>query len=71
MNEKFLLRTKDAATRLSVSTSFIEQDRVTGKLGIPFIKIGSRSVRYRVEDLEKYLQSLQTFTSTTATDNRK
>ncbi len=55
MNEK-LFNTKEAAERLGVSMSFLERDRWAGAR-IPFIKIGSRAVRYRQADLDAYIQS--------------
>lgn len=51
-----LLTTKQAASFLSVSSAFLERDRWAGAK-IPFIKIGSRSVRYRQADLDAYISS--------------
>lgn len=51
-----LLNTKSAAEYLSVSMAFLERDRWAGAR-IPFIKVGSRAVRYRLEDLDTYLES--------------
>jgi len=57
-----LLNTKEAAEFLGVSCAFLERDRCyTGR--IRFIKVGSRAVRYRLEDLNQFIQS-QTFSST-------
>jgi predicted DNA-binding transcriptional regulator AlpA len=53
MKEK-LLNTKEAATLLGVSKAFLERDRWAGAR-IPFIKIGSRAVRYLLSDLEAYI----------------
>lgn len=55
MNHK-LLTTKEAAQYLSVSAAFLERDRWAGAK-IPFVRIGSRSIRYRAEDLEAYIAS--------------
>jgi excisionase family DNA binding protein len=49
-----LLTTQEAAAVLGVSMSFLERDRWAGAK-IPFIKIGSRSVRYRQADLDAYI----------------
>ncbi len=49
-----LLTTKQAAEYLSISTAFLERDRWAGAR-IPFIKLGSRSIRYRQADLEEYI----------------
>jgi len=57
-----LLNTKEAAEFLGVSCAFLERDRCyTGR--IRFIKVGSRAVRYRIEDLNQFIES-QTFSST-------
>lgn len=49
-----LLSTKEAARYLGVSKAFLDRDRWAGAR-IPFIRVGSRAVRYRVEDLESYV----------------
>ena len=53
MNHK-LLTTTEAADFLSVSKAFLERDRWAGAK-IPFIKVGSRAVRYQRTTLEEYL----------------
>ena len=58
-----LLTTKEAARFLGVSTSFLERDRWAGAR-IPFIKLGSRAVRYDKSALERYIaQRVRTSTS--------
>lgn len=52
--DKNLLTTPEAATILGVSKAFLERDRWAGAR-IPFIKVGARAVRYRVSDLEAYI----------------
>jgi excisionase family DNA binding protein len=49
-----LLTTKQAAFLLGISCAFLERDRWAGAK-IPFIKVGSRSVRYRQSDLDTYI----------------
>ena len=49
-----LLHTKDAAKFLNVSIAFLERDRWAGAR-IPYVKVGSRAVRYRLEDLQNYI----------------
>ena len=62
MNNK-LLNTKQAAEVLGVSSAFLERDRWAGAK-VPFIRIGSRSIRYRMEDLNDFITSrIQTSTS--------
>lgn len=51
-----LLSTPQAAKFLNVSIAFLERDRWAGAK-IPFVKVGSRAVRYRVEDLENHISS--------------
>lgn len=53
---KQLLNTAEAAELLGVSKAFLERDRWAGAR-IPFIKVGSRAVRYRREDLESYIEA--------------
>jgi len=51
-----LLTTQKAADYLCVSKAFLERDRWAGAR-IPFIKVGSRAVRYRQSDLDDFLTS--------------
>lgn len=57
-----LFTTKQAADYLSVSAAFLERDRWAGAK-VPFVRIGSRSIRYRQKDLDQYIES-RSFTST-------
>ncbi|MCU7933225.1 MAG: helix-turn-helix domain-containing protein [Candidatus Thiodiazotropha sp. (ex Codakia rugifera)] len=51
-----LLNTTEAAKLLGVSKAFLERDRWAGAR-VPFIKIGSRAVRYRLDDLNDFIES--------------
>ncbi len=51
-----LLTTKQAADYLAVSRQFLERDRWKGAT-IPFVRVGSRAVRYRLKDLDDYLEA--------------
>jgi hypothetical protein len=51
-----LLTTQETALVLSVSVAFLERDRWAGAK-IPFVKVGSRSVRYRQTDLDTYISN--------------
>ena len=51
-----LLTTKQAANILSVSSAFLERDRWAGAK-VPFVRVGSRSIRYRHEDLNNFINS--------------
>lgn len=50
-----LLTTAEAAEFLGVSKAFLERDRWAGAR-VQFIKVGSRAVRYRLSDLEQYIE---------------
>ena len=54
--ETRLLTTKEASKILGVSTAFLERDRWAGAK-IPFIKVGSRAIRYRQSDLDDYINN--------------
>lgn len=58
-----LMTTAEAAKLLNVSVAFLERSRWSGSPPIKFVKVGPRAVRYKVEDLENYIES-QTRTST-------
>lgn len=51
-----LLNTTQAARYLGLSKAFLERDRWAGAK-VPFIKISTRAVRYRIQDLDAYIQS--------------
>ena len=51
-----LLTTREAASYLNLSKAFLERDRWAGAK-VPFIKIGTRAVRYRLQDLNDYIHS--------------
>lgn len=50
-----LLTTAEAAGFLGVSKAFLERDRWAGAR-VQFIKVGSRAVRYRLSDLEHFIE---------------
>lgn len=64
MNQK-LLTTKEAARFLGVSKAFLDRDRWAGAR-IPFIRVGSRAVRYRLEDLDSYIVAQTRFSTSQA-----
>lgn len=51
-----LLTTTEASQFLGMSRQFLERDRWMGPT-IPFVRVGSRSIRYRLDDLKDYLES--------------
>ena len=50
-----LLTTAEAAAFLGVSKAFLERDRWAGAR-IPFVRIGSRAVRYERSTLEEHVR---------------
>jgi excisionase family DNA binding protein len=59
-----LLTTAEAAKLLNVSVAFLERSRWSGLPPIKFCKVGPRAVRYRLSDLDAYIEK-QIRTSTT------
>jgi excisionase family DNA binding protein len=57
-----LLNTTDAAKYLGVSKAFLERDRWAGAR-VPFIRVGSRAVRYRITDLDTYIEKQVRFST--------
>ena len=53
MSER-LLTTQEAADYLGISSSFLERDRWAGAQ-IPFVRVGRRTVRYQLSELDNYL----------------
>lgn len=51
-----LITTKEAAKFLGVSPAFLERDRWAGA-EIPFVRVGSRAVRYQLSELEAFVRS--------------
>jgi hypothetical protein len=50
-----LLKPKEAATYLKVQPGTLKTWRWSGK-GPRFIRVGNKSIRYRLEDLEAFIQ---------------
>ncbi len=57
-----LLTPTDAAKYLGVSKAFLERDRWAGAR-VPFIRVGSRAVRYRITDLDTYIEKQVRFST--------
>lgn len=49
-----LFTTAQAAAYIGMSKAFLERDRWAGAR-IPFVRVGSRAVRYRREDLDCFI----------------
>lgn len=54
-SSKELLDDKQAAAKLTVTPGTLSVWRSTGRYALPFIKVG-RKVRYRLTDLDKWLE---------------
>jgi excisionase family DNA binding protein len=61
-----LLTSREVAALLSVSVRSLERWRVSGKVNLPYVKLGN-SVRYRLEAVERSIAS-RTVTSTSQRD---
>ena len=51
-----MLTTKEAAKFLGMSKAFLERDRWY-EARIPFVRVGSRAVRYELKALEEFIHS--------------
>ena len=65
---KELYTTKEAARILGMSPVTLEQARLKGNLNLAFVRVGSRSIRYRREDLQAFIKSLEAHTNTSSSD---
>jgi excisionase family DNA binding protein len=54
MSESPLLRTPEAADYLTIAGSTLEKLRLYGR-GPRFVRVGTRAIRYRREDLDAWL----------------
>ena len=66
MSFQTLLSTEEAARYLCVSKAFLERDRWAGA-SVPFIKVGARAVRYRVADLDAFIETRRTASQSSTT----
>lgn len=56
MNDEHLLNTKQAAELLALHERTLIQDRSSGRLNIPFIRLG-RAIRYQPTDLREFIET--------------
>lgn len=52
-----LLTTVQAAEVLNLEPKTLENDRATGQLGVPYVKLGGQAVRYRAADLAAFIDA--------------
>ncbi|VAW71644.1 hypothetical protein MNBD_GAMMA12-1144 [hydrothermal vent metagenome] len=57
MTNKRFLTTTEAAHYIGMSKAFLERDRWAGAR-IPFVRMGSRAIRYDIEMLDQYINSM-------------
>ena len=62
LNQDTLLSTEELAQRTGFTTRFWEARRISGDTP-PFIRLGRRAIRYRLEDVDKWLRE-RLFSST-------
>lgn len=59
-----LLTPRETARRLGVSEKTLERDRTTSAYGLPYVKLGHKTVRYRAVDVEALIvRRMRTSTS--------
>lgn len=58
-----LLKQKDVEVLTGLGKSTIEQARLTGRLKIPFVRLG-KSIRYPLDSLAVFIVGLQRFVTT-------
>ena len=56
-NNTVLLSTQQLSEMTGLTKRFWEVDRIHGKSGLRFVKIGGKSVRYRLADVEAWIES--------------
>jgi hypothetical protein len=66
MHMERLLTERETSERINRAVSTLQKDRCIGG-GIPFVKIG-RQVRYRESDIQRYIEALPSYRSTSETD---
>ncbi len=64
LNERRVYREEEAAAYIGMSRSFLRQARMNGDRvgrtpGPPWIRIGSRAIRYLKEDLDGWLEQFK------------
>lgn len=52
-----LLTTGQVSALTGMTKRFFEVDRLTGKSGLRFVRIGGKSVRYRLSDVTAWIES--------------
>lgn len=53
-NDRNVLSDREAAQYIGMSASYLQHARLRNE-GPPFVRLGRRTIRYRVEDLQRFL----------------
>lgn len=64
-----LLKQHHVEKLTGLGASTLEQARLTGRLKLPWVKLGSRAVRYPLDGVAAFIVGLKRFTSTTEADH--
>lgn len=71
-DERVLLTEAEASEFLNVKISFLRNQRWSGKgIAIPYVKIGGKHVRYKIGDLERYVEEQLRVNTTQEVGNGK
>ena len=65
-----ILRTPETARYVGLSKSWLEKQRMEGG-GPPYIKLSSRAVGYRLDDLDHWLESRRVASTSDADESLK
>lgn len=55
-DENRLLSPSDVAALLDVKTTTLEKWRETGRVDLPFVKLGPKAIRYRYRDVVAFIE---------------
>lgn len=64
-----LLKQRHVEELTGLGKSTLEQARLTGRIKLPWVKLGSRIVRYPLAEVARFIVELKQFTSTTESDH--
>ncbi|OQW60393.1 MAG: hypothetical protein A4S17_00410 [Proteobacteria bacterium HN_bin10] len=56
-DENRLLSPSDVAALLDVKATTLEKWRETGRVDLPFVKLGTRAIKYRYRDVVAYIDA--------------
>ncbi len=54
---RLLVSEKEAATLIGVSSRMLVSRRFCGKPLLPFVRVGSRNIRYQLADIEEFIRA--------------